>query len=103
MFMDFAAVSNSAKSVFNDISDDELNWLYSASLIAVCVTMVPYAYIIETTQKTYYAYGSGVCLVVASVRSLSLSSHIKPLPMRTCAHTHTHTLLIGMVAILKHE
>ena len=98
-------MSNSAKSVFNDISDDELNWLYSASLIAVCVTMVPYAYIIETTQKTYYAYGSGVCLVVASVRSLSLSlltsNHYPCEHVHT--HTHTHTHLIGMVAILKHE
>merc|ERR1711991_1152678 len=74
MFMDYAAVSSSAKKVFDDISDDELNWLYSASLIAVCVAMIPYAYVIETTQRTYFAFGSGVLLVVAAARLRYLST-----------------------------
>ena len=90
VFMDYAAVSNSAKRVFNDISDDELNWLYSSSLIGVCVAMIPYAYIIEKTHKTYVAFGSGVCLVVAAAWLRYLSTL-----ERTYAYAVISSALLG--------
>ena len=120
MFMNYATVSSSAKRAFDDISDDELNWLYSTSLIAVCVAMIPYAYVIETTQKTYFSFGSGVLLVVAAAwlrylstlrkcyayavlssamlgcgNAVALVMYVQNIQLHTLSLTHTHTQNTG--------
>jgi len=61
--MDFSTVSTSTENLF-DIGDSDLNWLYSASLLGVVISMIPYSYLVH--KYNYCSYGLGIVLVVAS-------------------------------------
>ena len=50
-FMDFASVSTLGKQIFHT-DDQGLNWLYSASLVAVVVCSIPFIYLLEQHDST---------------------------------------------------
>eukprot|EP00940_MAST-03C_sp_MAST-3C-sp2_P001193 g1193.t1 len=69
-FMDFASVSGPSKDLFG-IGDNELNWLYSASLLGVVFSMIPYAYGVEKYNYLSYAFGVVSVTIGAWIRYVS--------------------------------
>lgn len=67
MFMDFAAISNTSKAIFST-DDDGVNWLWTASLLAVLPGTIPATYFLpKVGWPNYLTTGFGaVCNVIGA-------------------------------------
>jgi hypothetical protein len=64
-FMDFASVSVLGKSIFH-CNNEQLNWLYSASLVVVVATSIPAIYVMESHGST----GNWSIMLVATISNV---------------------------------